>query len=430
MEPFLEQTRFPPQNAPANNETTATNDDPTNDHLQQQQQPRVTDERANEDANVTSDYDETAMTRTMKDADARWEKLKLCSMSKGMKKQPSRFDCAWCGVCQGECPGRPKHGSCSRCLIAYYCSRQCQRRHWGEGEHKLFCLSPEERTLKEGEAAIAAEEEEEARTAAATATAAKKKGASDVSEENEEGEDKCPICLVNLQNAVSICVLPCSHRFHASCIDELRSKAKVQKCPLCKAGLPKSAKEMFDEGFIFYCQVRDELEKSNGSWEKLSKTQKKKMKMAIDNMVGAAMQGHAGAQCNLGVMYYNGHGVKQSYEKAVEWYAKAAKQGHASAQCNLGFMYENGHGVKQSYEKAVEWYGKAAKQGLAGAQCCLGFMYYNGHGVKQSDSDAIRWYGMAAKQGMEIAQDEINGILTKAKERKRGVSNRESFTKK
>ena len=93
-------------------------------------------------------------------------------------------------------------------------------------------------------------------------------------------------------------------------------------------------------------------------------------------------------------------------------------------------MYENGHGVKQSYEKAVEWYAKAAKQGQTDAQFNLGFMYANGHGVKQSDSDAIRWYGMAAKQGMEIAQDEINGILTKAKERKRGVLNGESFTKK
>ena len=74
-------------------------------------------------------------------------------------------------------------------------------------------------------------------------------------------------------------------------------------------------------------------------------------------------------------MYENGHGVKQSYEKAMEWYAKAAKQGHARAQFNLGVMYENGHGVKQSYKKAMEWYAKAAKQGHAGAQFNLGVMY-------------------------------------------------------
>ena len=61
-------------------------------------------------------------------------------------------------------------------------------------------------------------------------------------------------------------------------------------------------------------------------------------------------------------MYEKGHGVEQSYEKAVEWYLKAAEQGFACAQCNLGCMYENGRGVEQSFEKAREWYEKAAEQ--------------------------------------------------------------------
>ena len=74
--------------------------------------------------------------------------------------------------------------------------------------------------------------------------------------------------------------------------------------------------------------------------------------------------------------------------------------------------------MKQSYEKAVEWFAKAAKQGHACAHYFLGIAYENGHGVKQSDSDAIRWYGMAAKQGMEVAQNAINDVLKKAKERK------------
>jgi hypothetical protein len=77
----------------------------------------------------------------------------------------------------------------------------------------------------------------------------------------------------------------------------------------------------------------------------------------------------------------------------------------------------------------MEWYAKAAMQGSAHAQYNLGFMYENGHGVKQSDSDAIRWFGMAAKQGLEIAQDSINDILIKAKERKRLAANGEPVTK-
>ncbi|HIU97479.1 MAG TPA: sel1 repeat family protein, partial [Candidatus Ornithoclostridium faecigallinarum] len=56
-------------------------------------------------------------------------------------------------------------------------------------------------------------------------------------------------------------------------------------------------------------------------------------------------------------------GVKQDWQKAVEWYAKAAEQGDAVAQCNLGICYANGQGVKQDRQKAIEWYTKAAQQG-------------------------------------------------------------------
>ncbi|WP_198022325.1 tetratricopeptide repeat protein [Candidatus Odyssella acanthamoebae] len=46
----------------------------------------------------------------------------------------------------------------------------------------------------------------------------------------------------------------------------------------------------------------------------------------------AAEQGHAGAQSNLGGMYYKGEGVEKNAEKAVEWYQKAAEKGNALAQ--------------------------------------------------------------------------------------------------
>ena len=76
-----------------------------------------------------------------------------------------------------------------------------------------------------------------------------------------------------------------------------------------------------------------------------------------------AQQGDPEAQFNLGRCYANGRGVKQDWQKAVEWYAKAAEQGDAVAQCNLGICYANGQGVKQDRQKAIEWYTKAAQQG-------------------------------------------------------------------
>ena len=48
-----------------------------------------------------------------------------------------------------------------------------------------------------------------------------------------------------------------------------------------------------------------------------------------------AEQGNADAQYNLGVMYYNGRGVRQDYAEAVKWYRQAAEQGYPQAQYNF-----------------------------------------------------------------------------------------------
>ena len=82
-------------------------------------------------------------------------------------------------------------------------------------------------------------------------------------------------------------------------------------------------------------------------------------------MVQAAGQGHAEAQYNLGVMYYEGQGVRQDYHKAVEWFCKAANQGFAQAQNNLGVMYDEGQGVRQKYSNRHKfYYGQACDHGL------------------------------------------------------------------
>ena len=39
--------------------------------------------------------------------------------------------CRTCGV-QGV-------GTCERCSLAYYCSRECQRKDWVEGDHRKEC---------------------------------------------------------------------------------------------------------------------------------------------------------------------------------------------------------------------------------------------------------------------------------------------------
>ena len=62
----------------------------------------------------------------------------------------------------------------------------------------------------------------------------------------------------------------------------------------------------------------------------------------------------------------NGAAGQGMSSEALE-YLKKAQQGDPEAQFNLGWCYANGQGVKQDWQKAVEWYTKAAEQGLAEA---------------------------------------------------------------
>ena len=65
----------------------------------------------------------------------------------------------------------------------------------------------------------------------------------------------------------------------------------------------------------------------------------------------------------LGNCYYNGEGVTQDYEEAVEWFTKSAEQGLREAQHRLGNCYNKGKGVTKDYREAVKWLTKAAEQG-------------------------------------------------------------------
>ncbi|KAF9340490.1 hypothetical protein BGZ91_001742 [Linnemannia elongata] len=131
---------------------------------------------------------------------------------------------------------------------------------------------------------------------------------------------------------------------------------------------------------------------------------------AMDWYLKAANQGHAGAQCSVGILHYFGKGVPQDYSQAMDWFLKAANQGQADAQCSIGLMYKRGQGAPQDYSQAMDWFLKAVNQGHAAAQCNVGLLYGLGQGVPQDYSQAMDWLLKAANQGHAVAQCNI-GIL-------------------
>ncbi len=125
----------------------------------------------------------------------------------------------------------------------------------------------------------------------------------------------------------------------------------------------------------------------------------------LQNLLKAARSGDAEAGLNLGYYYYD-----LDEAKALQWWQMAAKKKQAEAQCNLGICYANGKGLKQSYSKAYKWFKKAAKQGNAIAQYNLGVCYHNGYGTKQKRKEARKWYAQAATQGHESAKQELDNM--------------------
>ena len=345
----------------------------------------------------------------------------------GLSAARSIRDCAYCGAPEGSIPDVHKHKLCERCRCTYYCSRACQRNHWKHGGHKQRCVPPKDRSAAAASKSLVTP----------SATTDRRDGAADRCDRAE-----CAICLEFLDEAPTQ-TLKCSHTFHVTCVNELRARGVQQTCPICRADLPPSPEKMFADGSSIFIRIqhvvqgggnptnrahRGKLDEVVRLWSGAAEqghagAQVNLGNLYLDGLVGdqkfekgkelhekAAAQGHAGAQHNLGFMYHQGDGVTRNYKKAIEWYEKSAAQGFEASQARLGDMYAQGEGAKQSYEKARAWWEKAAEQGHARAQHNLGFMYQNGDGVAQNYEKAIEWYNKAAAQGCADARNNLGVV--------------------
>ena len=103
------------------------------------------------------------------------------------------------------------------------------------------------------------------------------------------------------------------------------------------------------------------------------------------------------------------------FAKALREWRPLAEQGDARAQFYLGMLYENGDGVPEDYEKAREWYMKSAAQGEANAQFYLGLMFAFGRGGPLDLVQAHMWYSLAAGNGHARAALHRNDLAKQMK---------------
>ena len=143
-------------------------------------------------------------------------------------------------------------------------------------------------------------------------------------------EEKRPVCLdtlpVDLRTAS--CMLCCGKAMHTSCKADMRkstmSSEQKNACPLCRTRSPTTDKERL------------------------------KLLRKFVNKGAAWAQSTLASQYRLGCL-----GLTQSYAKAIQLRKMAMAQGNPQATFDSGVTYDQGHGVDQSYERAVELYSMA-----------------------------------------------------------------------
>ena len=139
-----------------------------------------------------------------------------------------------------------------------------------------------------------------------------------------------------------------------------------------------------------------------------------------------AEAGDAEAQFQLGQMYALGHGFKQNFKTAAEWYEKAAAQGNAKARTALGLLYYYGIGVEEDKEKAGEWFEKAAAQDDATAQRYLGSVAAKAKDYVQ----AKQWWEQGAANGDALSMRNIGSLYEEGKGVNQDFAEAESWYRK
>jgi len=118
----------------------------------------------------------------------------------------------------------------------------------------------------------------------------------------------------------------------------------------------------------------------------------------------AAEQNNAAGQYWLGYCLIFGGASEQNVEKGTTLLQKAAEQGHADAQFQLGIQYFNGNDfIAKDQAEAVKWFHKAAIQEHLRSYRWLGECYAYGFGANKDKVKAIEWLQRAHKQHDEIA---------------------------
>ena len=123
----------------------------------------------------------------------------------------------------------------------------------------------------------------------------------------------------------------------------------------------------------------------------------------------ASEAGYPEAQLNLGVLYYDGHGLLQNYTTAFELFNKVAAGAPsiitAKAMANVGAMYADGRGVAKDDAKSLDFEERSVEMGNPNALRLIAIHYFNGAGVARDYQMAAQYMQQAVDIGRRLRHE-------------------------
>ena len=310
------------------------------------------------------------------------------------KIQVTRNECAHCFASDADNTNSLK--KCSKCLLVFYCSKECQKSHWVSGGHRKVCIAPKVRTsLSEGDRT----DLDPVRHSDVTLT-------------------MCLICLSEIRTCPF--KLPCKHTFHAECIEQLQEYPHLNSCPTCRSTLPNrgsiryalAMNQYFEMDTAFFQRTgKHFIHNDKITYEQLSQSEFTLMSKFLFLLEQAANMGDSKVQYLLARAYDQGILTAVNDERAAYWHEKAALSGHAISQRLLGkIMFRGDLPTGRNMSEAAKWFALAAKNGCHDSQYILGNMHRIGDGVPVDKKEAFRLLTLSVEQGNKKAMH-LLGLL-------------------
>jgi TPR repeat protein len=198
----------------------------------------------------------------------------------------------------------------------------------------------------------------------------------------------------------------------------VRDVARTQKCPMCRAALPK------DDGASFALLRRHAEDGHAWAQNNVAHRYETGRGVARDGAAAgrwfraAAVQGNQMAQTALAQAHaYGQFGMRANAAESLRWYTAAAEQGNAKAMWAIGVMHRDGvAGLSRDRRLAMTWLLKSAELGCVEGQADLGCMYEDAGRLDL----ALQWTARAAEEGNPVSQNNVGAQLMQMAQARHG----------